>query len=772
MYLCAQTVATMNTKLTIFICFLILTINGFGQIEGKVIDEKTKEVIPFAKVQLIDIGVNTTTNEKGVFSFDNVPSIHLNVKVSAFDYSTELLRLNFGSSEQIIITLSPQHTVFEEVIVSGTEGKLQGENITSVDYRSRDYLFQTGATTLGEALTNIPGVQQNTIGTGISRPVIRGLSGTRVITYWEGLRIENQQWGEDHGMAISELGLKGVEVVKGPSSLMYGADAVGGVIQFYDEDYAPVNSKEIYATTKFESNTVGTTNEVGFKASGEKFKVNVFANYISHTDFQLTDGDFLDNSRFWATNWKVALGYRNNNYVSNLRYHGSYSQLGIPGHTHDLVPDASIFISDRRGLRSPKLPAQFIENHFVVWDNELFFKNADLKVQIGNTNNHLREFDHDREVPFTNLNLNNTFYHVRYHQHLSEKTDIKIGSQGMYQANRNLDNTESFIIPDANSLDFGAYAILNHDLTKKWRFQTGVRYDYREIETLQDNMNPDLPSNIDMNPLSRNYATLNYAAGFVRNAKRSTVRFNASSGFRAPHLAELLADGVHHGSLRYEKGDRSLTPENALQLDASLELHFDHFEFIINPYVSFIRDFIYLQVTDSVVTSSVGTFPYFEFSQTDNAIMYGGEVAFHYHPHQLHRLHLESSFSVTIAEDQDGTPINLIPQPNFTSRVRFDVNSGKKFKVKNIVLEHHYFLPQNRVAPLERASDAYGVFNFAGQMQWELKKDRAVDIKAGVRNLLNNSFIPHLSILKNLGTQGIANPGINFYVKLAVRLGK
>jgi len=598
-------------------------------------------------------------------------------------------------------------------------------------------------------------VQQATIGVGIAKPVIRGLGGMRVVSYWSGLRIENQQWGDDHGMGASEVGLQGIEIIKGPASILYGADALGGVIHFIDEDYAPTNTTEGYFSTRFESNSMGTTNEFGYKINKGKLKFNLFANYINHADFQLPSGRYVQNSRFWGTNIKMSLGYRKGNYVFNLRYHTAFNRIGIPGHTHNENATTEDFLRDQRSRRAT-LPAQLIFNNFLLAENKWFLKRSELLLQVGNTNNFLREFDEKVTVPFTSLILNNSTYNLRYTYHVNENIDIKFGGQGMFQTSRNSGISDTYLIPNGNTLDNGAYALLsaNH---KKWRFQGGLRYDLRLIQSFRPDVDSSMTTNIDSNPIDRRYSSLNSSLGAVHNTKRTTTRFNISSGFRAPHLAELLADGLHHGSSRYERGDRNMVSEQAIQLDVAFEFHFDHLEIIINPYFNRINNFIYLQNADSMI----GSYQLFEFKQLDLAYLYGGEVGFHYHPHRIHRLHLESNFSVTVGQDADGNALNLMPQPNTNNRIRFDIENKHKFQVKSILLEHQYFLPQNRVGMNELPSAEYHLVNVAFDMG--LKDNEHFSFKAGVRNLTNSAYIAHLSPFRNLGIQ---QPGINFFLSV------
>ena len=752
----------MLTKIGIFLYTFAFSVVVFGQtFEGKVVDNKTKEPIPFARVTIASLHLNATTDSIGVFRFEQLPKSYVEFKITAFDYGAALIKINVATTTVFQFELTPQHILLDEVIISASDGKLRNENITSIEYRSKKSLFESGATTMGEALNLMAGVQQVTIGVGIAKPVIRGLGGMRVVSYWSGLRIENQQWGDDHGMGASEVGLQGIEIIKGPASILYGADALGGVIHYIDEDYASTNTSEGYASTRFESNSMGTTTEVGYRINKGKLKFNLFANYINHADFQLASGRFIQNSRFWGTNVKMSLGYRKGNYVFNLRYHTAYNRLGIPGHTHNDNATTEDFLRDARSRRAT-LPAQLIFNNFLLAENKWFLKRAELLFQLGNTNNFLREFDEKVTVPRTRLGLNNSTYNLRYTFHLLENMDLKFGAQGMFQTNRNTGTSMAYLIPDGNSIDNGAYVLLSAT-HKKWRFQAGLRHDIRLITSFRPEVDSSLTTNLDVNPIDRRYSSWNTSVGAVHNTKRTTTRFNVSSGFRAPHLAELLTDGLHHGSSRYERGDRNLVSEQAIQLDVALELHFEHLEIIINPYFNRIQNFIYLQNTDSLI----GSYKVFEFQQLDLAYLYGGEVGVHYHPHRMHRLHLESNFSITIGQDSEGNALNLMPQPNTNNRIRFDIANKQKLQVKSVLLEHQYFLPQNRVGMNELPSGEYHLVHLAFDMA--IRDNDHFSFKAGVRNLTNSSYIAHLSPFRNLG---IPQPGINFFFSVKYNFSK
>ncbi|PWH85694.1 TonB-dependent receptor [Brumimicrobium oceani] len=750
----------MKAKIGIFLYILFSFHLQAQDIKGKIIHAETKEAIPFAKVGFPGINMFTSANENGEFFFDHLPESRLTIKVSAFDFKVLLEEVDLSKKETLVLSLTPLHTVFEEVKITASEGRVQRENITSIAIASKEELFQTGATTLGESLIQIPGVQSSSVGMGISKPIIRGLSGMRVVTYNNGLRIENQQWGSDHGMAASELGLGKVEVVKGPSSLLYGADALGGVIHFIDEPYLQKGKSDGYVSTKLESNSLGTTNEVGFRIHKGKWRANVHANYINHADFQLPDAQFIKNSRFWGSNFKTSLGYRHKNYQLNIRYQLSYLRLGIPGHSHNANPEAIDFISNVR-KREGTLPAQYNFNNFLLIENTIFFNRSNLLIELGNTNSDLQEYDEKVTLPFTHLNVNNSTYNIRYTYRLTDEIGLKTGVQGMAKINKNRFPSSSLLIPDANSFDNGIYALMDYE-RGKWRFQGGLRYDVRYLSVKSSaGLDSSLITNINPEAMNRTFQGLNYSAGFVRNAEKTSLRFNASSGYRAPHLSELKSDGFHHGSLRYERGDENLKSEHAIQLDLALELHYDHLEIVINPYYNRISNFIYLNQSEDFA----GSFPIFEYGQADVAHLYGGEIGFHYHPHKIHRLHINSNFSATIAETQDGEAISLIPQPNFNTSIRFDIKNKHKVSFKNIILEHIYYLPQNRVGANETFSVDYHLVNLATHLS--IGKAENLDISTGIRNVLNTNYRGHLSALKNLG---LSQPGINMFVSLKYKI--
>ena len=173
------------------------------------------------------------------------------------EYKTDLTKTNHE------IAMRKLHVDLAEVTVSAPFGNLQAEPVVNVTSADLSKLNTISGNTVGQAIENMVGVNNASLGVGISKPVIRGLSGNRVVTYIDGLRLENQQWGSDHGMGISELGIGRIEVIKGPSSLLYGPDAMGGVIYFVGQGHLKSDGSEWLYNTRFESASLGTTKRTG-----------------------------------------------------------------------------------------------------------------------------------------------------------------------------------------------------------------------------------------------------------------------------------------------------------------------------------------------------------------------------------------------------------------------------------------------------------------------------------------------------------------------------
>ena len=750
-----------SIKLKIFLSVLLFSCYQFGfcqVVKGKVIDKETGLGISFAELFCLETQNGTLSDVDGNWELENMVNFQITVLVKAEGFDSKLIKVKNQETE-LIIQLEHLHIHLDEVIISTSDSKLQRYSAFPVESRKIADLNKIEQTNLIDAMSNIPGVYNFSTGNGIAKPVIRGLSGMRVLTSLNGLRLENQQWGADHGFAVLNLGIDRVEIIKGPSSLIYGADALGGVIYLADEPYANLNKKEIKASTKFETNSMATVNKISFKKSKDKLRFAVYGGYFSRANytignsnfFNISDKQFVTNSKNSGGSFKTAIGYNKKNWITNFRYQLLYFQNGLPGHTHDPNPDVSSFLSNNRS-RNYTIPAQKIFNHLAQWENKFYFKNDEVIAQIGFTSNELKEYGEKVSVAGIDMILQNTSYNLRWKHHFNKHFEIVSGTQGMLQSNTNDENVEEILVPNSNFNDFGAYSLLKGTFNL-WNIQAGARYDQRSITTKKV-----------IGGFDKTFSGVNYSVGISRSSKKLTTRLNASTRFRPPHISELLADGVHHATMQYLVGDQNFKSERANQLDLYLGTHFDHLEIVINPFINQINNYIYkIQRFDDNEQPEVDDYSglfIFDMKQTD-AVFSGGDIAIHYHPHIAHWLHLESNLS--LLANQDSLP--FIPQNRINNTIKIDFKNENKLNLNSLSAQYIHFFDQNNVAPYETSSSAYQLINLGCTGSISVK--HKIDYSFGVNNLLNVKYIDHLSRLK---TYEIPNPGRNIYIKLSLKL--
>ena len=742
------------------ICLLVLffagQINSFAQTQVKVLDKEDNIPIAYANVYFPDTKTGTITDTLGQFTI-NFATPQILVQVSAIGYQTFLNRINLNISEQTIY-LPPSAHELQEVVVSGNISRLQGENVMSVEKLSINNGSVQGISLAGK-LASIAGIDNLSTGAGIGKPVIRGLSGNRIAVFSQGVRLENQQWGDEHGLGLDEHGYEQVEIIKGPASLLYGSDALGGVLYFVDERYAKNNSIEAALNSEFNSNSLGFRNNGAFKLSKNRLHWNLFGGYTIHADYKDGNNDFVPNSRFNTGNLKTAFGYAGNKFISSLKYSFLNEKYGLvavedehEGHGHE-HEEEEIYQNGRK----PFMPYQDLTTHLISAENTFFFDNASkLKIDAGYVFNNRKEFEsqhhehggevHEHEEAALNMNLHTVSYNVKWSSPgWNERWTLTAGSQGMMQNNSN--HGEEILIPDARTFDFGIFAMIDFHYAEKAYWQLGLRYDTRYITSKE---------------FDNQYHSFNFSTGIYQPVvKNLSFRLNLSSGFRAPNMYELLSDGIHHGTNRYEIGNPGLKTENSYQIDASLNYNTRHIEFFINPYFNYIRNYIYLQP----IADRINNIPVCNYTQHD-AFLYGGEAGFHFHPHPLDWLHIEGSYGSTFGQDAEHNYLAFMPSQKINAMVSANFAFKKTAKKISVFLQNQYSLAQNRIAENELSTPDYNLLNVGVMLEFAVK-NQPLQLNISANNLLNETYYDHLSRYK---VNEIYNMGRSFNVKLVILL--
>lgn len=723
-----------------FFIALFLGFSIFANAQNKVVgvvSDKQNLPISAVNISIPELHKETISDENGKYFFSNLPSGNFRIVFSFIGYETQSKPFSVNQKEiRIDVTLEETIHQMDEVIVSTAFNKLQSQNVMKVEHQSVKSLQQKGTSTLIEGLATIPGISQISTGTSIGKPVIRGLSGNRVLVYTQGVRMENQQFGEEHGLGLNDSGVESVEVIKGPASLLYGSDAIGGVLYFNPEKFGKSNTSQLNFNQKYFSNTNGTNTSLGYKLSGDDLKFSTRVSNNRHGDYKIADGDKVTNTRYNELDFKSGLGYSNSNFATTFRYNYNKLSLGIPEEG----------IAEQSNSKKPEFPSQGVISQILSLNNTIFFKNSKLDADLGYINNDRSEYE-DSDVAILQMKLKTLNYNVKYYLPKFGKFESIIGTQGMHQTNKN--SGEELLIPDATTTDFGVFGTINYEWNKNV-IQAGVRFDNRNITSETNGTEGDEGY---FATIDKKFQSFNSSLGFKTNLKENVIlRLNVASGFRAPNLAELTSNGVHEGSNRYEIGNSNLENEQNFQTDLNLEYRNPHFELFVNGFYNHINNYIFISPNGTVIDGN----DVYDYVQA-NANLFGGEAGIHFHPHPLDWLHVTSSFESVTGKRQNGDNLPLIPANRWNNALKTEFKSSKYFKDGFAVLNVEYTLRQNNPSQFETMTYDYTLLNIGFGGKVTLGKT-VFDINLNANNIFDRNYVSHLSRLK---TDGIPNIGRN-----------
>ena len=306
-------------------------------------------------------------------------------------------------------------------------------------------------------------------------------------------------------------------------------------------------------------------------------------------------------------------------------------------------------------------PYQLVNNQLFIYESNYLLNKLKISLHTGHFINNLQEYEKWTRPAF-NLTLSNTQLTPNIRYQLNDFT-FNLGSQISFSNNKN--NADERLIPDGSSFNIGPFAIVDYQ-KNNIGFNSGIRYDYNRLRS-QDKMLEEAYDNLFS---SNSFSTCLYYK-FIGHIFRATY----SGAFRAPHFSELFSNGVHHGTNRYEIGNKDLNIEYANQFDLKYQWSNDHLGFILNPFIQYISYFISINPLDSFANQ----YRVYYYSQFDKVELKGVEMNLHYHPHILHDLHFEQSYSFKQTDNKDSQyGLALTPANSVKTKILFDFNNYDK----------------------------------------------------------------------------------------------
>ena len=656
-----------------------------------------------------------------------------------------------------------KEAILSEVTVQGIAGVQRLKDAASpFMVVSPKQLHNTIGTNLVDAVGHLPGLSQISTGAGISKPVIRGLGYNRVVVVDQGIRQEGQQWGDEHGLEVDEEGVHSVEVLKGPASLMYGSDAIAGVMILHPEHPLEEGTMQVKVGSQYQTNNGLYDYRVGFAGNTKGFVWNWhFLDKAAHCYKNKVDG-YVPGSFFKERDIQGMLGINRGWGHSWLRF----SRVSFtPGITEgELV--GSDFDGKSYGIVSP---FQKVLHYKAISDNAWYFGDGTLKAIIGYQQNYRREFE-EEETPELAMRLHTVNYDIKYLHSLPHDWKISTGVGGMWQ--RNINQGEEYLIPDHHLFDIGVFATAEWQY-QKWHFSGGARFDNRHLKTTSLTEEGVLR----FEALSKNFTGITRSLGVVWNVTdRINLRLNAARGFRAPTVSELSSNGVHEGSIQYELGNPELKAEKSTQLDLGFDYTSHYVSLQASLFTNWIDDYIFLARLP-YETDGYRTYQYRE----GDARLMGGEVSVDVHP--INPLHFENAFSyvrgVQLDQPDEAKNLPMMPAPKWTSDIRYEFPNFAKNHCRRTFLAFgmEYNFRQNKfyaVDNTETATPSYALFNLSAGMDLHIFGHNCIELTFSCQNLFDKAYQSHLSRLKYVdtgsltGRQGISAMGRNFCFKVSV----
>ncbi len=727
----------MKTQVTLFILLLSTMMFSQQKFTGKVVDLKTNEAISNTTIYAFNLNKSVTTNMVGNFVIIGNSTKKLQVEVSHLGFKTKVITLLENTEN--VIALDNNLLEIDEIIVTGGGGGKSREKISyAIETISKDELYKSGQLSLAANLSKIPGVNNSSNGVAATKPVIRGLSNTNIVFLNNGIKAENFQFSSNHPFIADEFSAKKIEVIKGPVSLIYGSDAVGGVINVIKENAAPVNTIQASINSQYHSNTEGFVNNISVKIGGEKWYGGASFTRKSDKDYKDGNGKQIINTRFEELNLGTTIGYRSKLGNFTLSHDFAMPKYGVTN------PKSVVFIKNND--REIEYWYQSLDNHLIASKNKFYIgKNtldADFAYQENKRIGLSDTSNPNPEMIFAEMQLQTISYNFKY----TFNTDNNILYVGFNGANINNDANDFYKnsnpMPDAKINDLGFFVINEHNLSEKLNLNAGIRYDIRTMQSF-----PYTGSGLSKYTVDLNYGNFSGSVGTTYKLEKQTFKLNIAKGYRSPNISELTQNGIHQN--RFERGDITLKPQNNYQLDFNYHLHTNNLVFDVSPFYNMIDKYIFIVQTTAV--APIGGGKIWQYLQAD-ANIYGGEASLDYHPLSWAGIH--TNYTYTRGELKQGGFLTEIPQNRLVAELKLEKDITSFFKNSYLLFNYTSYQSQNELGYSETYTPSYELFNMSIGATLQIKKQDFNWYISG-NNLLDKAYIDHLSLLKPMNLNNI-----------------
>ncbi|WP_236972421.1 TonB-dependent receptor [Membranihabitans marinus] len=776
--------------LCIFTSSMAFAQDGY-ELFGRLYNAENEEPIEAATIIFEDFG--TLSDSDGNFLITcSSKGLH-HIKISHVSFVDTSISIVFDEGmKSLNIALRPYSQVIAEVQVTGkTNARLDRESTSISELVSEEFLAQNRENTLMQTLKKLPGVSSINIGAGQSKPVIRGLGFNRVAVVQNGIKHEAQEWGNDHGLEIDQFGIENIQIIKGPASLLYGSDAIAGVVDILPPEIPQPK------TTNGEINLVGDTNNdllgisAGIQSRKDKWYYRGRLTYRDYGDykvptdrisyenyiFDLHDNN-LRNTAGREANANFSIGYVNNNIKSETFVSNVNGKNGFFANAHGLEVRTSSIDYDASN-RDIDLPFHSV-NHFklsntttIVSGRHLF--SFDLGYQLNHREEHSEPTAHGYMPKPSNtqeriydkssisLNASDAFvYNSRHRITTGVNLDYQNNSIGGW----------GFLIPAYQSFGLGLFAFDEFEIQEDLHFLAGIRYDYGVMDSKSYyDWYPSPEYDEEGNQIdvyqqrasdgSLHFGNISASTGLSYIRNNNNFKINIGKSFRMPLAKELVSNGLNYHMFRFEMGNQDLDAEESYQIDVEVEHRRGNFTVSLSPFVNYFTNYIYLNPTSRYNEN----LQIYEYTQAE-VFRWGGEISAELNLSSKWQIQGsgEYVFSRQQSGPKKGFTLPFSPPVSALFSTVYHLKDFAIFKNSKLITDFRITGAQENIVPPEEITEGYSVWHFSWVADWAIIKDaQPWEIRLKVNNLFDVQYFDHSSFYRLID---VPEPGRNISLSL------
>lgn len=734
------------TALFALILILGMTVPAAGQtadtgsLEGQVLSEEDNAPLPGATVLLPDLDRGTTTDESGAFTFTDVPAGPQSLEVRFVGFKTYRTDVEMPREAPVVIRLAEEEVTFDDVIVTGSPvgntlyQSAQAFNVEALQERS--------ASSFGELLDGEPGIAMRSFGPAPARPVIRGFDGDRVLILENGLRMGDiSSTAPDHNITLDPMAAERVEIIRGPSSLLHGSSAIGGVVNLLTSDiprnWTPGTSGTITMEGASMNNALSGLTRV--QHADDTWATTARLSYRDADDVRTPNG-LLPGTAISNLEGQAGFAYEGAALSSGLSFSAIDHTFGLPEGIDDSDESAEIRMDQQRiqGEATWQLN-QFVKDATLQFQGaRLFQQEVESEIEPDGT------IDEDVELEYLRYSGNATL--TLRHRPVGILDEGALGAD-VYLGTTDLGGDDAFS-PGISQETVALFTFQEVPLTQTTRLQFGVRAETQSARTRPNDDFPDIDERVQSRALSGSIG-LN-----VRPTSNVEIGAQVARAHRFPLVEERFADGVHFGASLYEEGDPTLGTEIGLGTDLFMRWSNDRIRLNLAGFYTRIDDFIAFGPTGETFEDTQGrVWDVFRYRAAD-ARLVGGEAQVH--TRLTEALSLEGHLDYVRGSRIDsGNPLPTMPPLRGTLRARYDTGRwwvGSRLRMVDT---------QDRVAPDELSTDGYTLVDAQAGLRLDANGLHRITLR--VDNVTDALYRDHLSRIDR-SEFGFPMPGRNMSV--------